>query len=563
MLVAAAIAAAYRPHEVPPFVWWAECTAGPAPKEAGLTPIPREWLRLSPYLPIHPTKGAWTPTPPQGAFLLLDCQEALYGGATGGGKSDALLVAALQFADVPGYAALILRRTYPDLALPGAIMDRAKEWLAPHLGAGAVRWTDKDKTFFFPSGASLTFGYLATERDKLRYQGAEFQFIGVDEATQFPEGSVRYLFSRLRKPQGMPVPLRFRLATNPGGPGHEWVKLRYNLGLDPDTGRRGVPPAGRVFIPALLTDNPHLDIPAYLASLEALDPITRAQLVAGDWGARPAGEMFRRAWFTEGLVDVAPAGCRWVRRWDLAATRKRSPGHDPDFTAGALLGFDPATELVYVADVVRDQDTPGAIERLVRATAETDRLRHGHVAVRMEQEPGSAGLAVVEAYTRALRGFDYRGVLSSGAKSDRAAPFSRYAERGLVRAVRGPWVPDWIAELEAFPQDAVHDDQVDATSGAFSDLAAIVPVAGGAAPPPPSRALVSRSLADNPYHAPRPGTAAAGLIMGRGPTRHRPRAQGRRSHRRRRSGTEAVVRIGAGPGAVPYFRAMVDRRMPT
>src|SRR5574340_387166 len=119
-----------------------------------MSTIPRAWLRLSPYLPVHPETGPWTPTPPQAAFLLLDGLEALYGGAAGGGKSDALLVAALQYVDVPGYAALLLRRTYPDLALPGAIMDRAKEWLGPHLAAGSVRWIETDKTFVFPSGAT-------------------------------------------------------------------------------------------------------------------------------------------------------------------------------------------------------------------------------------------------------------------------------------------------------------------------------------------------------------------------------------------------------------------------
>src|SRR6185295_14152306 len=65
----------------------------------------------------------------QAAFLSLDCLEAGYGGAAGGGKSDAILAGALQYVDVPGYAALILRRTYAQLTLPDSIMDRAHQWL--------------------------------------------------------------------------------------------------------------------------------------------------------------------------------------------------------------------------------------------------------------------------------------------------------------------------------------------------------------------------------------------------------------------------------------------------
>jgi hypothetical protein len=72
---------------------------------------------------------AHEPTPRQAAFLLLDCLEAFYGGAGGGGKSDALLMAALYYADTPGYNSLIIRRNLADLAMPGALMERAHEWL--------------------------------------------------------------------------------------------------------------------------------------------------------------------------------------------------------------------------------------------------------------------------------------------------------------------------------------------------------------------------------------------------------------------------------------------------
>src|SRR5258708_27833925 len=94
-----------------------------------------------------------TPFEKQQIFLSLTGQEALFGGSAGPGKSSALLMAALQYVEVPRYAALLLRRTYADLALPGALMDRAAEWLRPT----AARWREPDKTWVFPSGATLSF----------------------------------------------------------------------------------------------------------------------------------------------------------------------------------------------------------------------------------------------------------------------------------------------------------------------------------------------------------------------------------------------------------------------
>ena len=121
---------------------------------------------------------------------MLDTEEAFYGGAAGGGKSDCLLMAALQYVDIPDYAAILFRKTYADLTLPGALMDRARDWLS---GTDA-RWKDEEKTWLFPSGASITFGYLENEQDKFRYKSAEFQFCGFDELTQFSETQYTYLF---------------------------------------------------------------------------------------------------------------------------------------------------------------------------------------------------------------------------------------------------------------------------------------------------------------------------------------------------------------------------------
>ena len=178
----------------------------PAASKSNLSdPFPllvRRWTSFIPH----------TPTPKQLAFLLLGGQEALFGGSAGGGKTDALLMAALQSVDTPGYAALVLRRTYADLSLPGALMDRAQEWLGPT----AARWHDTEKTWAFPSGATITFGYLEHELDKFRYQGSELSFCAFDELTQFTESQYRYLFSRLRRLAGSDIPLRMRSASNPG-----------------------------------------------------------------------------------------------------------------------------------------------------------------------------------------------------------------------------------------------------------------------------------------------------------------------------------------------------------
>ncbi len=399
------------------------------------------------------------PTPKQLLFLGLNTEEAFYGGAGGGGKSDALLMGALQYVDVPGYHAILFRRTYTDLAQPEALMSRADEWLAPT----PARWDDREKTWHFPTqgpdgkpakDATLSFGYLEYEKDKFRYQGTSFQYIGFDELTQHPEGNYRYLFGWLRKPRGFPVPLRMRAASNPGGVGHDWVKQRFIV--------EG-PELGRPFIPAKLKDNPYLDPVSYRKSLANLDPVTRAQIEEGDWSARQAGGKFRREWFE--IVDVAPAKCQTVRFWDMAATEPKK-GKDPDWTVGCLMGLAPDKTL-YVVDIKRVRATPSGNEKLVRQTAELDGKA---VAIRMEQEPGSSGVKAIDDYRRrVLMGWDFKGVLSTGSKEVRANPLSSQAEAGNVKLVRGPWIGELLDELEAFPGGA-HDDHVDAASGAFNSL---------------------------------------------------------------------------------------------
>ena len=436
------------------------------------------------HMPRAPQFCPHAPHPRQALFLSLTCREALYGGAAGGGKSDALLMAALQYVDVPGYAALILRKSYADLALPDAIMDRAKNWLTP---LPTVHWNDQRKVFTFPSGATLTFGYLKYERDKFRYQGSAYQFIGFDELTQFREDEYLYLLSRIRKPEAGPlaaVPLRIRGASNPGGIGHDWVKARFIPQVDEQVGEIVFPSdeAGdrRVFIPAKLRDNPSLNVAVYTRNLQALDPILRAQLLEGDWGARPPGEMFDRNWFRIVVSDEERAYLRsnakqWVRYWDLAGTEKRgsesreAKKNDPDWTVGTLMGRT-HDDLLVIPDIRRIQGRPDTVEKLIKDTAQQDVKVWGNRRIRMEQEPGSAGKFVIERFAKLLIGYDFGGVKTTGPKEERARPYAAYAANGLVRVFAAPWNSDWLSEHEAFPNEGLHDDQVDSASGGFADL---------------------------------------------------------------------------------------------
>jgi len=398
------------------------------------------------------------------AFLSPQAQqwrELFYGGAAGGGKTSGILGAALQYVDVPGYAALLLRRNYKQLELPGSWIPLSHEWLD---GTDA-RWHQGAKRWTFPSGATLTFGFVGLPaEDRRKYETAAFQFIGIDELTSWREDDYRFLFSRLRRVEGMRVPVRMRAASNPGGHGHEWVKRRF---VNAETRLRRA-----MYLAANLDDNPYLDRDDYISSLRELHPTMWQRILHGDWEISDPGEMFQpRIWLTpDDFLDAAPTSgvVARVRYWDLAAAEPTSRNPDPDYTVGAKVSRLSDGNFV-VEHVIRRRGTPAATERMVADTATAD---GPHVVQWLEQVPG-AGAALVDHYKRNVCPLDIimRGNPVRGSKGTRALPLAAAMEKHRVKFVRGPWNEPLFDEMEAFSEDpqhsGAHDDQVDGVSGGF------------------------------------------------------------------------------------------------
>lgn len=312
-----------------------------------------------------------TPHPRQRVFLLLaDVLEVLYGGAAGGGKSSAALMSAVQYAHIPGYAALLLRKSFPDLMQPNALIPRAKQWW---YGREGVTWHEQTRRFTFdcPGGgtSSITFGYVERDDDVYQYQGAEYQYIGIDELTQHREWVYRYLFSRLRRPaEGRlsQVPLRMRGFSNPGGRGHAFVKQRF---IDPAT--RG---ADARFVPAMLADNPSLDAAEYRKSLSHLDPLTRAQIETGNWNAIEGGR-FKKTWFRYFRKDTDSPDFIRSADWRFKITGRpvfvvvdpaASEKNTADFTTIGVFAVSPGAHLIWLALERFQKEIPDIVPEIAR-----------------------------------------------------------------------------------------------------------------------------------------------------------------------------------------------------
>jgi phage terminase large subunit-like protein len=228
----------------------------------------------------------------------LTCEEALFGGATGGGKTEALLMWLAEGFNIPDYSGVIFRRYEADLTEGNSSVLAKSMRLYPHLGGklAGLEWR-------FPSGATIELQGIAHDRSVLSVQGKAFHRVAFDELTHFTAAQYEFVVrNRIRKLKNFPIFCGVRCSANPGGPGHdhtvekfiteESIKVVRDLDLHEPT------PMGMIFwknpdtayVPSRAADNPSLDVQDYFnRQLKNKNPVERARMMNGDWGISPEG----------------------------------------------------------------------------------------------------------------------------------------------------------------------------------------------------------------------------------------------------------------------------------
>jgi predicted phage terminase large subunit-like protein len=198
---------------------------------------------------------------------------------------------------------------------------------------------------------------------------------------------------------------------------------------------------------------------------------------AGLYQQRPApmeGGLFKRGDWRRLDAGLPRGRYLFVRRWDFAATEGAG-----DWTAGCLMAMNRETRMLYIVEMRRARLAWSDVKQYVKITAQEDKERYGHVLIRAEQEPGSAGKGVAsDLMADMFAGLPAKFIRSTGEKPVRALPLSGQVGAGNVYLCRRPvgegeWVvPDWwqwlIEEAAVFP-NGKNDDLVDVASLAYVD----------------------------------------------------------------------------------------------
>jgi len=341
---------------------------------------------------------------PQTDFLASNEREVLYGGAAGGGKSYALIADPVRYFSNKNFNGILLRRTNDELR---ELIWKTQE-MYPEIYPGA-KWSERKSQWTFPSGARLWMTFLDRDEDVLRYQGQAFTWIGFDELTQHPTPfAFNYMRSRLRTTDPS-LPLCMRATTNPGGPGHGWVKKMF---VDPapantrfcprdlETGaelrfpvghaKEGEPLFYRRFIPATLMDNPYLSKDGvYEANLLSLPEQQRKQLLEGDWMVAD-GAAFPE--FSQKMHVTEP--------FEIPDTWMKFRSCDFGYTTYSAVHWyavDPAFETLYVyRELYLSKHTAKQLARAILEAEQGEKIMYGVLDSSTWHKRGHTGPSIAE-----------------------------------------------------------------------------------------------------------------------------------------------------------------------
>ena len=411
----------------------------------------------------------------------------VYGGAAGGAKTFALnAIPCLDSRGVREYRGITLRRTLAQARKAGSLWDTLQE---TGRKVGGTPRHSLPPFLRLPRNGKIEIGHLNNPDSIEDYMSAQYNFVGVDEATQVRCQDIIKLKSRIRDARDTDTYSRMILACNPDrlsylfhwvrpfvDPSHALYPYRYGAPVwfqltDTVTGECEHSPEPQsdwyslTLIPSKVEDNPYLANTGYASDLDKLPPHLRARYRDGSWlTSAVRGDIFRTEHLKTARHAIPPyMDNRWqadVRAWDTAASWKKVK--DSDYCAGGRMLWD--GEELCVTDMVRVRPDPGQLKRLIVDTAKRD---GPGVRIAIEREPGSQSGGFIEEVRAELPGFVVQGHSPTRDKIVRSEPLSLLVYDQKVTLLDRPWNAALIAEMDAFgtldqQQGKVHDDQVDA-----------------------------------------------------------------------------------------------------